>query len=74
MDSRSTYHRVLSGPALYDLMVVTFIHHLCMEFPVEYRIAIVRDDQRRVGECYLNLIRKAEPKDINVVIMNVTRF
>jgi len=42
-----------------------------MKFPIEHKNATVRDDQKGVRKCYLNSIRKAEPWDVNVVLMDV---
>lgn len=32
---------------------------------------MVRNDQRRAQKCYLNLIRKIEPRDVNVIITDL---
>lgn len=42
-----------------------------MKFPADQGIATVRGDQRGVRECYLNSIRKVDPRYINVVIMDM---
>lgn len=67
IDSRLTYHGVLGRPTLKDLGAITFIYHLCMKFLTEQGITMVKDDQRGARKCYLNLIRKAKPKDANVI-------
>ncbi|XP_022856148.1 uncharacterized protein LOC111377303 [Olea europaea var. sylvestris] len=70
VDNRSAYHGVLGRPALKELGAITSIHHLCKKFPMENGVATVRSDQRGSRECYLNSIRKAEPQDIHVIIVD----
>lgn len=67
LDRRSAYHGVLGRPALKELWAVTSIHHLCIKFPTERGIATVRGDQMGSRECYLNSLRKAEPR-VNMVL------
>lgn len=71
VDSRLAYHGVLGRSALKDLGVVTSIYYLRMKFSIEQGIKKVRGDQREAWEYYLNSIRKAEPKDVNVIITNM---
>lgn len=71
VDSRSTYHGVLRKPTLKELWDVTLIHHLCMKFPTELDIATARDDQMSIKEHYLNSFRKAKPRDVNVILMDI---
>lgn len=71
VDHRSTYHGVLGRSALKGLWAVTSIYHLCMMFPMENCIATVRGAQQNIRECYFNSIRKAEPRSVNVILMDI---
>lgn len=71
VDNRSVDHGVLGKPALKDLRAVTSIHHLCMKIPTDQEIASVRGNRRGIRECYLNSIRKVEPRHVNVIIMDI---
>ncbi|XP_022886722.1 uncharacterized protein LOC111402573 [Olea europaea var. sylvestris] len=71
VDHRSAYHGVLGRPALKDLWAVTSIHYLCMKFPTEHGIATVRGDQMSSRACYLNSLRKSEPRTVNVILAEV---
>lgn len=71
VDHRSAYHGVLGRPALTELWAVTSVHHLCMKFPTEHGVATVRGDQRSLRLCYTNSIRKAEPRNVNVILMEI---
>ncbi|XP_022856262.1 uncharacterized protein LOC111377400 [Olea europaea var. sylvestris] len=71
VDSRSVYHGVLGRLALKKLGAVTSIHHLCMKFSMENGVATVRGDQRGSRECYLSSIRKVEPRDVHVIIVDI---
>ncbi|XP_022891925.1 uncharacterized protein LOC111406782 [Olea europaea var. sylvestris] len=68
VDHKLAYYRVLGRPALKDFWVVTSIHYLCMKFPTEHGIATVRGDQMGTRVCYLNFLRKFEPRTVNVII------
>ncbi|XP_022848738.1 uncharacterized protein LOC111371051 [Olea europaea var. sylvestris] len=50
-DHHSAYHGVLGRPVLKELCAVTSIHNLCIKFPTERGIAIVRGDQQSAREC-----------------------
>ncbi|KAL2472128.1 Uncharacterized protein Adt_40264 [Abeliophyllum distichum] len=71
VDRRSAYHGVLCRPALKELWAVTSIHHLCMKFSTEGRIATVRGNQPEARKCYRNALRKAEKKEMNMTIRDV---
>lgn len=38
---------------------------------IEHEIAIGKGDQMGARECYFNFLRKAEPRDINLVLLDV---
>lgn len=42
-----------------------------MKFPMENGIVTVKSNQRNAREYYSNSIRKAEPSDINVILMDI---
>lgn len=71
IDNRSTYHGVLGRPILKDLWTVTFVVHLCMKFPTERNITIVRGDQMKNKECYINSLWKAEHFNVNMVLIDI---
>lgn len=71
VDNSSAYHGVFARLTLKELRVVTSIHHLCIKFPIENEIATVRGNKRSVRECYTNFPRKAEPRAVNVILMNI---
>ncbi|CAI9765388.1 unnamed protein product [Fraxinus pennsylvanica] len=48
-------------------MAVTSIYYLCMKFSTERGIATIRGDQMGSRECYLNSLRKSEPR-VNMVL------
>lgn len=71
MDKCSTYHGVLGRQALKELWAVTSIYHLCMKFPMENGIATIIGVQRSERKYYSISIRKAEPRDVNVILMDI---
>lgn len=71
VNHRSTYPGVLGRPTLKKLWVVTSIHHLCMKFPTEQCIAMIWGHQMGSRECYLNFLRKSEPRIMNVIITGI---
>lgn len=71
VDRHSAYHGVLGRPILKKLWVVTSIHYLCMKFPTEWSIAIVRGDQRSTRECYSSSVQKNNPPSINAILMEI---
>lgn len=70
VDHRSAYHGVLGRPALNELGAVTSIHHLCMKFPTDRGIATLRGDQMGSRKCYLNSLRKSEPRSTNMIYLD----
>ncbi|XP_022864179.1 uncharacterized protein LOC111384161 [Olea europaea var. sylvestris] len=71
VDHILAYRRVLGRPAFKDLWAVTSIHYLCMKFPTKHGIATVRGEQMGSRACYLNSLRKSEPRTVNVIITEV---
>ncbi|XP_022858151.1 uncharacterized protein LOC111379057 [Olea europaea var. sylvestris] len=71
VDSRSAYHGILGRPVVKELGAVTSIHHLCMKFSMKNGVATVRGDQRGSRECYLSSIKKVEPRDVHVIIVDI---
>lgn len=59
----------LEGSSLKELWVVTSIHNLCTKFRTEQGIPMVVGDQMGLREFYLNLLRKAEPRSVNMVLV-----
>lgn len=45
--------------------------NLCMKFPTLYGIATIRSDKMGARECYLNSTRRAKPRDVSKVVMDV---
>lgn len=45
--------------------------NLCMKFPTLYGIATIRSDKMGARECYLNSTRRAKPRDVSMVVMDV---
>lgn len=45
--------------------------NLCMKFPTPHGIATIRSDKMGAHECYLNSTRKAKPRDVSMVVMDV---
>lgn len=43
-----------------------------MKFPIENSIATIRENQMNARECYLNSFRKAEPRDVNVILVDIS--
>lgn len=68
LNNRFAYQRVLGRPFLKELSAITSIYHLCMKFPVEHSISTVKDDQRSARECYSNFFKKAESRDVNLIL------
>jgi len=58
VDGRSAYNVILGRPALNELRAVTSTPHLCMKFPTDAGVGVVRRDQRSSRLCY-NAILKA---------------
>jgi hypothetical protein len=52
MDGRSAYNVILGRPALNDLEAITSTPHLCMKFPTNSRVGVVRGDQKSACTCY----------------------
>ncbi|KAL2540117.1 Uncharacterized protein Adt_01095 [Abeliophyllum distichum] len=71
VDRRSAYHGVLGRPALKELRAVMSIHHLCMIFSTERGMATMLGNQPEVRKCYMNTLRKAEKKEINMTFLDV---
>lgn len=65
------YHGAIERPSLKEIWVVTSIRHLYMKFPTENRIATVKGDKRSIRECCSLSIRKAEPRDVNFILMDI---
>lgn len=42
-----------------------------MKFPTTNDIAIVRGDQISARQCYLNSLRKAKPRDVIIILMDI---
>jgi hypothetical protein len=52
VDGRSAYNVILGRPALNELKAVTSTPHLCMKFPTDTEVRMVRGDQRSSLLCY----------------------
>jgi hypothetical protein len=52
VDGRSAYNVILGRPALNDLGAITSTTHLCMKFPTDSRVGVVRRDQKSARMCY----------------------
>lgn len=44
---------------------------MCIKFLIENDIATTRGDQINARECYLNSLRKAEPRDVNIILLDI---
>lgn len=53
------------------MWIGTSVPRLCMKFPTKNSITTFRGDQRNAKECYSNSLRKAEPKDVNFILMDI---
>lgn len=52
VDCYSAYNAIFGRPLLVEFGAVTFIRHLCMNFPTESGICIVCGDQKDARQCY----------------------
>lgn len=52
VDGRSTYNVILGRPALNELGAITLTPHLCMKFPTDVGVRVVRRDQKFARVCY----------------------
>jgi hypothetical protein len=59
VDGRSAYNVILGRPALNELGAITSTPHLCMKFPTDSGVRVVRGDQKSACVCY-NATLKAE--------------
>lgn len=59
------------GDLLKELWAITSIHYLCVNFPTEHGIATIRRDLMGSRECYLNSLRKFEPRNVNIIITDI---
>jgi hypothetical protein len=60
VDGWSVYNVILGRPALNELGAITSTRHLCMKFPIDAGVGIVRGDQKSARVCY-NTTLKAGP-------------
>ena len=56
VDCSSSYNAIIGRPILNSWKAVTFIYHLSVKFPTEYRVGQVQGDQLAVRECYLAML------------------
>lgn len=61
---------MLGRPTLNELWAVISIYHLWMKFPTEHRTITIRADRMELRERYLNFFRKAEPRGVNMVLVD----
>lgn len=59
VDGRSAYNVILGRPALNELGAIASSPHLCMKFPTDVGVRVVRGDQKSARVCY-NATLKAE--------------
>jgi len=52
VDGQSAYNIILGRPALNELGVITSTPHLCMKFPMDVRVGVVKGDQKFAHICY----------------------
>ncbi|KAL2486759.1 Ribonuclease H [Abeliophyllum distichum] len=71
VDKRSAYHGVFGRPALKEFWAVASIHHLCINFPTERGIAMVKEYRPMARRCYRNTLRNVEKKEVNMIFLNV---
>ena len=71
VDCPLTFNAVLERPALKEVQVVTYIHHLIMKFPMLNGISQVCECQLEPIECYNRSLRIAE-KTLVVIDQRLT--
>lgn len=59
------YNAILGRPVLYDFAVATNIWYLCMKFPTEEGIAIVRGRQDESRVVYLAMVGEEEEEEVH---------
>lgn len=64
VDGRSAYNVILGRPALNNLGAIASTPHLCMKFPTDAGVGVVRRDQKSARVCY-NATLKAKVKEDN---------
>jgi hypothetical protein len=60
----STYNVILGRPALNELGAITSTPHLCMKFPTDGGVGVVRGDQKSARLCYNTTLKAELLKDI----------
>jgi len=63
VEGRSAYNVILGRPALNDLGDVTSTPHLCMKFPTNSGVGVVRGDQRAARMCYITTLKAGHAED-----------
>ena len=60
MDCSLSYNAIIGRPTLNSWKAVTFIYHLSVKLPIEYKIRQVQGDQLAARECYLAMLAMDE--------------
>jgi hypothetical protein len=60
----SAYNVILGRPALNDLGAITSTPHLCMKFPTNSGVGVVRGDQKSARMCYITTLKVGFVKNV----------
>jgi hypothetical protein len=63
VEGQSAYNVILGRLALNDLGAVTSTPHLCMKFPTNSGVGVVKGDQRAACMCYITTLKAGHAED-----------
>jgi hypothetical protein len=64
VDGRSAYNVILGRPTLNELGAITSTLYLCMKFPIDSEVRVVRGDQKFARVCYNTTLKAGSRGDV----------